>query len=712
MNSNTTKKPFPLPAIAASVALLGGAMFVLGRSTAPNPPANFGTNEAAKESKKSHEEGAPEKGGHAEEGHAEGEEGHEEHGEGEAISFSPAALQSAQIEVAPVALKPQVSGLPFNGQIEASPDNVARVASVVPGRITRLFVSIGARVRKGQTLATVESRGVGEAQAAYSQAVARLQNARGSYNVTLQQARAGVFSRGPLETARRAQIDAAADVRAQETAVRQARAALDNVTRLAKAGSFARPALEAARGQYSAALQSLKSAQAAQDNAGASVQAAQRELARRRQIAQGGGYNSRPVEEARRVLVAAESARATSQSEVATTRANLSRAKSLAAEGLVSTRDLEAAQNAFETAESRLRTASADETAAAQELERQRKLGTSGVAGSAEVGEAQARLSQAQTDRRTRGSEVVRAREGLRLANGALNRERAVFGGNIANRHEFSTARASLENAQNALTKARQTLAVTSSAFQRELSIYRQNLNNTAPIQSARAALVSAQSDLSAAQTALSLLKSAPNGSAIVPLRAPLAGIVQARDVAQGEVIEADKNLMTIVNLATVHVDMNLPERDISRVAIGAPVSVRVDAVPGQSFSGRVELIHTQLDPKTRTVEAHAEISNPVTSSGHALRPGMFARGTIGIGSQSLALVVPTEAVQDLEGKRVVFVKGEKAGQFEAREVETGATTGGQTHIKSGLKQGERVVVKGAFMVKAQAMKAELRHEH
>lgn len=702
MSPNTLKKPVSIPLIVVSVALLGGAMFVLGRSSAPNPPLNSAAMEGHEDSAEGHEEGD-----HTE--HAEGDEEHggEEHGEGEAISFSPEALQSAQIKVEPISLKPQVSGLPFNGQIEASPDNVAHIASIVPGRITRLLVTIGQKVRKGETLALIESRSVGEAQAAYSQAVARLQNARSGYAVTLQQSRAGVFSRGPLEAARRGQIAAAAEVRSQETNVRQARVALDNVTRLAKTGSYARPSLEAARAQYAAALESLKSAQAAQDNAGASVQAARSELARRRQIAQSGGYNSRPVEEAHRVLAAAEAARATAQSQVATTRSNLNRAQSLIAEGLVSTRDVEVAQTAFDTATAQLQSARADETAASQELARQRQLATSNVAGNAEVGEAQATLAGAQADERTRSAQVARAREGLRLANLALQRERAVFSGNVANRREFSTARGNLENALNALEKARQTLRVSEAELKRESLIYRQNLNNIAQVQSARATLVSAQSDLKAAQTTLSLLKSAPNGSAIVPLHSTIDGVVQVRDVSQGEVVEADKDLMTIVDLSTVHVDMHLPERDISLVRIGAPVSVRVDAVPGQSFSGWVELVHTQLDPKTRTLEAHAELANPGT-----LRPGMFARGTIGSGKQSLALRVPADAVQDMEGKKVVFVAGEKAGQFAAREVETGPTTGGQTLIKSGLSSGEKIVVKGAFMVKAQAMKAELGHEH
>jgi cobalt-zinc-cadmium efflux system membrane fusion protein len=106
-------------------------------------------------------------------------------------------------------------------------------------------------------------------------------------------------------------------------------------------------------------------------------------------------------------------------------------------------------------------------------------------------------------------------------------------------------------------------------------------------------------------------------------------------------------------------------------------------------------------------VEAHAEIVNK-----GELRPGMFARGSIRTRGGAWAITVPADAIQSMEGKPIVFVQGDKPHNFVAREIETGATEGGRTIVKAGLKNGERIVVKGAFMVKAQAMKAELGHEH
>lgn len=692
MNSATKKSlkgknGVAMPVLAA-VGAVGLVAFVAGRATSPAPPAVVSS-----QAEESHEE------------HGEDEHGEEKHG-AEEIVFEGDALRSAGIEVAPVSFPAQKSGIPFNGQIEAAPDRIVRVASVVPGRVTRLMVSIGDKVRRGQTVAVIESRAVGEAQAAYQQAAARLTTAQSNLNVVTQQARAGVFSQAPIETARKVQVDAEADVRAQESVVRQAGVALNNVLRGARIGTYANPALEAARAQSAAATEALGAAQAALSKARAEVDAASSELDRRRQLAAGGAYGSRPVDEARRALVGAQSARATAQSEVATTRANLARAKSLIAEGLVSKRDVESAEQASATATARLEAAQADEAAAERDLERQQKLAASNVAGTAEVSAAQSALAAAQADVRTRTAEVEKARESGRLAASALARERATFGQNIANRREVSTARGALETARTALDKARQTLMLANSAYRRESTIFKRDLNTVAQVQGARSGLVQAQSDLQAARTALALLKSAPGGVASVPITAPIAGVVEERSVARGEVVAADAPLMTIADLSVVHVDMFFPERDIARVRRGAPVRIAVDALPGRAFAGRIELIHTQLDPKTRTVEAHAEVPNDGT-----LRMGMFARGHVVTTAGRAVISVPGEAVQTVGGKTVVFVQGAKPNAFLAREVETGATQGGRTQVKHGLKPGERVVVKGAFMVKAQAMKAELGHE-
>ena len=73
--------------------------------------------------------------------------------------------------------------------------------------------------------------------------------------------------------------------------------------------------------------------------------------------------------------------------------------------------------------------------------------------------------------------------------------------------------------------------------------------------------------------------------------------------------------------------------------------------------------------------------------------------------AQQHGIAVPQEAVQNQDGKTVVFVQRDRSGEFVARPVQTGKSAGGQIVISSGLRPGERVVTQGAFVVKAQAMK-------
>ncbi len=600
-------------------------------------------------------------------------------------------IQTEAVKVAQLA-----TGVAINGQIAPNPDALVRVASIVPGRVTRLDVKQGDRVRRGQIVAVVQSRAIGEAQSAYAQAAARLQNARSNFQVVEKQARAGVFSRAPLETARRAQAEAAGDVRVQEAAVAAARTLLDTASRTASAGGYANPALEAARAQSAQGTEALRTAQAALTNARASVAGAQSELRRRSQLAASGAYVSRPVEEARRSLVAAQAARAAAQSEVATTRANLSRARSLLAEGLVSQRDFEAAQQAFDTATARLETAQADENAAGQELSRQQKIGASDVNNLAEVGAARSALAQSQADARTREAELARAATGVRLAGAALARERAIFGGNIANRRELGAARSGLQSASANLDKARPALEVSNATLAREQNVFRQGLNDTAQVQAARAGLVSARADADAARSTLALLQSAPGGSVDVPIRAPIAGIVQTRDVALGELIQADAPLLSIVNLQTVALEAALFEADAARVQVGARVNITSDAAPNQRFRGRISFIGSTVNPETRALTARALIQNP-----GALRPGVFVRGQIQTGQGPLSLTVPASAVLDDGAAKIVFV--DKDGVYERRQVTLGEASGGRVAVQTGVAQGENVVTEGGAALRAQA---------
>jgi len=147
------------------------------------------------------------------------------------VKLPDQTAQLLKIKTAPVSVAQLTTSISINGQIAPNQSGVVRVASLVPGRVTRLNAKQGDRVSAGQVVAVIQSRAIGEAQSAFTQANARLQNASSNLRVVESQARAGVFSRAPLEVARRSQAEAAGDVRVQEAAVSTARVALDIVPR-------------------------------------------------------------------------------------------------------------------------------------------------------------------------------------------------------------------------------------------------------------------------------------------------------------------------------------------------------------------------------------------------------------------------------------------------------------------------------------------------
>ncbi len=191
----------------------------------------------------------------------------------------------------------------------------------------------------------------------------------------------------------------------------------------------------------------------------------------------------------------------------------------------------------------------------------------------------------------------------------------------------------------------------------------------------------------------------------LVPITSPMSGVVMEKAITQGEVVSPDKTLFMVADLSTLWVVIDVYEKDMSRLRIGAGVKVSVTAFPDKIFRGKVSYIADVVDEKTRTEKARVTIDN---ASG-LLKPGMFAtiltEATRG-GAERL-LAVPEEAVLMDGAKRCVFVQV-SPDKFERRDIETGRTLGKSLEVTAGLKAGERVAVRGAFILKSELKKGEL----
>lgn len=186
-------------------------------------------------------------------------------------------------------------------------------------------------------------------------------------------------------------------------------------------------------------------------------------------------------------------------------------------------------------------------------------------------------------------------------------------------------------------------------------------------------------------------------------LRAPFDGVVIKYDVAEGEVVETDRELFTIADLSTVWVQADVYERDIAAIHKGQEVKIVVDAYPGETFIGKITYVSDFLDPKTRTAKVRCEVLN---HEGR-LKLEMFATIQIPTRMSREAVTIPTIAVQQIDNQPVVFVKiGDT--QFQKREIQLGAQSDGWVEIKSGVKADEAVVTQGSFYLKSTLLREQI----
>ncbi|WP_161957604.1 efflux RND transporter periplasmic adaptor subunit [Mariprofundus sp. EBB-1] len=202
-----------------------------------------------------------------------------------------------------------------------------------------------------------------------------------------------------------------------------------------------------------------------------------------------------------------------------------------------------------------------------------------------------------------------------------------------------------------------------------------------------------------------SLLKQEVYG--LLTLRAPHAGTVVADDFRIGQHLSAGTRLMQIVDESQVWVEVKIPETQLSQIHVGQTASVNPKGTK-EHYQGAVINIHHQLDAITRTAGVRLNIHNIRDQ----LHPGMFVSAEIGTSSGQPSLLVSEHAVQRQGSELIVFVE-EEAGHFERREVETGKASMGMVSILKGVKPGESVVVKGAFVLASELAKAGFEvHNH
>jgi membrane fusion protein, copper/silver efflux system len=186
---------------------------------------------------------------------------------------------------------------------------------------------------------------------------------------------------------------------------------------------------------------------------------------------------------------------------------------------------------------------------------------------------------------------------------------------------------------------------------------------------------------------------------------APRDGIVLERNAVQGMRAQPGDVLFRVADTSVVWAMIDVAERDLGSLAVGQPVTVRARSFPTRDFSGKISVIYPQVNRETRTARVRVELHNPDL----ALLPDMYIDADIDIGGSEPVVSVPDSSVLDTGSRQVVLVdKGE--GRFEPRDVQIGRRGGGLIEIRSGLKDGEPVVVAANFLIDAESnLKAALK---
>ena len=225
----------------------------------------------------------------------------------------------------------------------------------------------------------------------------------------------------------------------------------------------------------------------------------------------------------------------------------------------------------------------------------------------------------------------------------------------------------------------------------------------------AQGALQQAEAELTRARVIRAQL-GATDASGAMVLRSPMRGIVLSRDATAGTVADAGARLVSITDPALLWLEVAATDRMVGAIRPGTRARFSVPAFPSDTFEARVQSVGAALDSASRTVPIRAAVRN----TDGRLRPAMFATVWIDGGAARSVINLPTDAVQLLDNRAVVFLArpdGKGGATFERRDVVVGTPRGTQTPVLSGLAAGDRVVIAGAFAIKSEFARPQMAKE-
>jgi membrane fusion protein (multidrug efflux system) len=246
----------------------------------------------------------------------------------------------------------------------------------------------------------------------------------------------------------------------------------------------------------------------------------------------------------------------------------------------------------------------------------------------------------------------------------------------------------SLQQAQ--LQQAEAQAGIARTQLQRNRELLAQNFVSTSAVDQAVAALQVAEAQVALNRAQLERMA----------VRSPFDGVMGIRSVNLGDYVKDGSELVSVEDASSMWVDFRLPERYVPRLRVGQPVELGLDALPGRSFSARIEALDTQLEANGRSLLVRARVQG----ASEELRSGLFARVRVVFAQRASATVVPEEALVPQGGKQYVIklVDGAAGAAPTAQRIEAtlGARIAGKVELLPGpdgqqVRAGDRVVTAG-----------------
>src|SRR5258708_1338445 len=287
--------------------------------------------------------------------------------------------------------------------------------------------------------------------------------------------------------------------------------------------------------------------------------------------------------------------------------------------------------------------------------------------------------------------------------------------------HDVHDTRAAYLNARAELSRAEAASALTHRNVERTRRLYELKAASLEELERARQESTNADTAVRDAQIAVErervhlqetlgvpaeIQPGQEEASGLIPIRSPGTGFVLKRDISPGAVADPSEDDFVIGDLRLVWMLASAGESSLAQLKVGQEAIVIARAFPDERFRGRITNLGQELDAATRAMPVRVELHNASLK----LRPEMLATAQVATGRARPALMIPSEAIQQMNDQDMVFVKKD-AEHFEPRFVRTAETVQGRTRILEGLTPNEVIVTKGSFILKSQMLKAAMQGE-